>query len=59
MKAVDSCIAEVVKEFESLGYQKSMIKTVGITNQRETTVVWNKETGRPFCNASESSLVPP
>lgn len=53
MKAVDSCISQVVKEFESLGYEKSMIKTVGITNQRETTVVWNKETGRPFCNASE------
>lgn len=55
MKAVDSCITQVVKEFESLGYEKAMIKTVGITNQRETTVVWNKDTGRPFCNASELS----
>ncbi len=27
------------------------IKAVGITNQRETTVVWNKSTGRPICNA--------
>lgn len=24
---------------------------IGITNQRETTVVWNKETGLPVCNA--------
>jgi glycerol kinase len=24
---------------------------VGITNQRETAVVWDRETGRPFCNA--------
>jgi glycerol kinase len=24
---------------------------VGITNQRETTVVWNAETGVPYCNA--------
>ena len=24
---------------------------IGITNQRETTVVWEKETGRPVCNA--------
>lgn len=24
---------------------------IGITNQRETTVVWNKRTGAPLCNA--------
>lgn len=27
------------------------IQAVGITNQRETTVVWNKETGKPYYNA--------
>ncbi len=27
------------------------IEAVGITNQRETTVVWNKETGQPVYNA--------
>lgn len=27
------------------------IKGIGITNQRETTVVWDKETGRPIYNA--------
>ena len=27
------------------------IKAVGITNQRETTVVWNKHTGKPYYNA--------
>lgn len=27
------------------------IDSIGITNQRETTVVWNKETGLPVCNA--------
>ncbi|EME55228.1 glycerol kinase GlpK [Amycolatopsis decaplanina] len=25
--------------------------SLGITNQRETTVVWNRRTGRPYCNA--------
>jgi glycerol kinase len=25
--------------------------SVGITNQRETVVVWNRETGRPYHNA--------
>ena len=29
----------------------SQIAAIGITNQRETTVVWNKYTGRPVCNA--------
>ena len=27
------------------------VAAIGITNQRETTVVWNKETGLPICNA--------
>src|ERR1700723_3260227 len=27
------------------------IVAVGITNQRETTVLWNKTTGQPICNA--------
>ena len=27
------------------------LTAVGIANQRETTVVWEKETGRPVCNA--------
>jgi glycerol kinase len=27
------------------------IAAIGITNQRETTVVWNKRTGQPVCNA--------
>ncbi len=27
------------------------IAAIGITNQRETTIVWNRRTGRPICNA--------
>lgn len=27
------------------------IAAIGITNQRETTVVWDRTTGRPICNA--------
>ena len=29
----------------------SQIASIGITNQRETTVVWDKETGKPIYNA--------
>ena len=27
------------------------VAAIGITNQRETTVVWDRETGQPFANA--------
>ncbi len=33
------------------GIQPSEIAAIGITNQRETTVVWDKKTGKPICNA--------
>jgi len=29
----------------------SDVAAIGITNQRETTVVWDRDTGRPICNA--------
>ena len=33
------------------GISPDEIAAIGITNQRETTVVWEKSTGRPVCNA--------
>jgi glycerol kinase len=33
------------------GVGGSDLAAVGITNQRETTVLWNKNTGKPFMNA--------
>jgi len=30
---------------------KGEIQAVGVTNQRETTIVWDKETGKPYYNA--------
>ncbi|MBQ8580025.1 MAG: glycerol kinase GlpK [Oscillospiraceae bacterium] len=35
----------------NIGATASDIAAIGITNQRETTVVWNKLTGRPVYNA--------
>ena len=35
----------------NIGAVASDIAAIGITNQRETTVVWNKRTGRPVYNA--------
>ncbi|ADB32259.1 glycerol kinase [Kribbella flavida DSM 17836] len=33
------------------GLQSSDLAALGITNQRETAVVWNRKTGRPYYNA--------
>lgn len=46
--AVSSTIANVLIES---GIRPSQIKAIGITNQRETTVVWDKATGLPIYNA--------
>src|SRR3569833_271360 len=34
-----------------MGLSGKNIKAIGITNQRETTIVWNRETGQPVYNA--------
>ncbi|HIL70611.1 MAG TPA: glycerol kinase [Verrucomicrobia bacterium] len=36
---------------EKAGISSSSIAAVGITNQRETIVVWNRQTGEPLTNA--------
>ena len=33
------------------GIRPTQIEGIGITNQRETTVVWEKDTGHPIYNA--------
>ncbi|KAF9031409.1 glycerol kinase [Hymenopellis radicata] len=45
------CIEESVRLLEANGWSKDSVKVIGITNQRETTVAWNKHTGKPLCNA--------
>lgn len=36
---------------EKAGVNPSQISAIGITNQRETTVMWDKKTGKPIYNA--------
>lgn len=44
--------ATVAKEVMlKLGIQSQQVAAIGITNQRETTVVWNRSTGMPVFNA--------
>lgn len=45
-------VAEVVKiAISEAGIDPSEIAAIGITNQRETTIVWEKSTGKPLYNA--------
>lgn len=41
----------IAGSFIESGIKPSQIEAIGITNQRETTVVWDKETGLPIYNA--------
>jgi glycerol kinase len=44
--------SEVVREaLQRAGATAKDIAAIGITNQRETTVAWGRETGKPYCNA--------
>lgn len=43
-KVIKGCLQEA-------GIAKEQISAIGITNQRETAVVWDRDTGEPICNA--------
>ena len=40
-----------VEAMSKIGATAANIAAIGITNQRETTIVWDKETGEPICPA--------
>lgn len=40
-----------VEAMSKIGASASDIAAIGITNQRETTIVWDKRTGEPVCSA--------
>lgn len=47
---------EVIKKLvemasEQLGLEKAQIAALGISNQRETSCLWNRKTGQPYDNA--------
>ena len=46
-KSVEMCR----KAMEQVGATAEDISCIGITNQRATTVIWDKETGKPLCKA--------
>ena len=46
-----SQLATAQEALVTAGIKAADIAAIGITNQRETTVVWNRHTGMPLCNA--------
>ncbi len=46
-----SILAVIAAVLTESGHEASEVHAIGITNQRETTVVWDKHTGQPVYNA--------
>ncbi len=46
-----SQIGTAAEALANAGLQNSDIAAIGITNQRETTILWDRQTGDPVCNA--------
>ena len=51
VESVERCIEEATKSFTKKGYLVSDIRAIGITTQRETTVLWDSKTGEAIHNA--------
>ena len=49
IEILNSVNTSLTKVIENIEFQN--IKSIGITNQRETTLAWSRSTGKPFCNA--------
>lgn len=47
----ESCLAVIEDVLEESEVGPSQIAAIGITNQRETALVWDRSTGRPVMNA--------
>jgi len=41
----------IIAAMEPKGLRPSDLAAIGIANQRETTIVWSRTTGKPVCNA--------
>ncbi|XP_037653950.1 glycerol kinase-like [Choloepus didactylus] len=51
LQSVYECIEKTCEKLGQLNIDISNIKAIGVSNQRETTVIWDKLTGEPLYNA--------
>ncbi|KAF8493255.1 glycerol kinase [Russula emetica] len=47
----DKVVEQAIANLEEAGFKRSSVKVIGVTNQRETTVVWSRNTGKPLSRA--------
>ncbi|MFH2096287.1 MAG: FGGY family carbohydrate kinase, partial [Bacteroidota bacterium] len=48
---LETLISAAKNAISAAGIQSSQIASIGITNQRETIILWDKDTGKPVYNA--------
>ncbi|XP_036030729.1 glycerol kinase isoform X5 [Onychomys torridus] len=58
LQSVYECIEKTCEKLGQLNIDISNIKAIGVSNQRETTVVWDKLTGEPLYNALAAPVSP-
>lgn len=51
MEILSTELLAIAEAFERSGLSPTDIAAIGITNQRETTILWDKTTGKPVSNA--------
>ncbi|XP_048349972.1 glycerol kinase isoform X3 [Sphaerodactylus townsendi] len=51
LQSVYECMEKTCEKLKQLNIDIGNIKAIGISNQRETTVVWDKTTGKPLYDA--------
>lgn len=54
---VKETIAVTCDKLKAMNISPSSIVSLGVTNQRESTVVWDKYTGKPLYNAISKLIV--
>jgi glycerol kinase len=51
LQTVIECVCKTVENLKNFDIDPRDIKAIGVCNQRETTIVWDKLTGKPLYNA--------
>lgn len=61
MEAIRECISKTMEKLREMNIEPSDIAAIGVTNQRETVIMWDKLTGQPLHNAIGMRLenIPP
>ncbi|GAB1610451.1 hypothetical protein Ahia01_001331400 [Argonauta hians] len=51
LQSVHTCLTKALDNLQALNIDVTDLKAIGITNQRETTILWDRTTGKPLFNA--------